>query len=163
MSLFQILGIIFIHSLSFFFLLRSTPCGILVPCPGNEPEPHALEPTSLNHWAARKVSNITFKTEISKPFAICNTDLSSELFEKGKSANCDSNQWHGSVDIVEKLQLLVHWQDFVFCYRGFLDVRWKGLRPVLCGGSHCKRTTGEAACAICWQVTYRWCMGIFYL
>ena len=63
-------------------------CKILIPWPGIKPVSPAVKVQSLNHWAARKVSNITFKTEISKPFAICNTDLSSELFEKGKSENC---------------------------------------------------------------------------
>ena len=30
-------------------------CGILVPCPGIEPRPPAVEAWSLNHWTARKV------------------------------------------------------------------------------------------------------------
>ena len=39
----------------FFFFLIFWPCGILVPRPGIEPTPHALEEWSLNHWATRDV------------------------------------------------------------------------------------------------------------
>ena len=34
-------------------------CGILVPRPGIEPAPLALEAQSLNHWTAREVPKVT--------------------------------------------------------------------------------------------------------
>ena len=39
----------------FFFLAACTTCGILVPRPGIEPAPPALEAWSLKHWTAREV------------------------------------------------------------------------------------------------------------
>ena len=39
----------------FFFGQASMVCEILVPCPGIEPGPPAVEAWSLNHWTARKV------------------------------------------------------------------------------------------------------------
>ena len=33
-------------------------CGILVPGPGIEPAPPAVEAQSLNHWTAREVSHL---------------------------------------------------------------------------------------------------------
>ena len=36
-------------------------CGILVPQPGIEPAPPALEARSLNHWTTGEVSSIIFK------------------------------------------------------------------------------------------------------
>ena len=38
----------------FFFLLQRRACGILVPRPGIEPMPLALEAQSLNHEATRE-------------------------------------------------------------------------------------------------------------
>ena len=35
-------------------------CGILVPRPGVEPSPPALEALSLNHWIARGIPGVTF-------------------------------------------------------------------------------------------------------
>ena len=35
-------------------------CGILVPQPGIEPVPPAVEARSLNHWTAREVPTVTF-------------------------------------------------------------------------------------------------------
>ena len=141
----------------FFFWLHRTVHGILVTQPGIEPSSPAVTVQSLNHWAARKVSNITFKTKISKPFAICNTDLSSELLEKGKSANC--------VILISGMDQWTPWKNFSFWFIDWLSssaVRSFWVRPVLCGGSHCRRTTVEAACAVYWQAIYRWCAGIFY-
>ena len=40
--------------LSFVFWLCREACGILVPWPGSEPKPLALEVWSLNHWTARE-------------------------------------------------------------------------------------------------------------
>jgi len=39
----------------FFFLPHHTTHGILIPQPGIEPEPLAVEPCSLFHWSAREV------------------------------------------------------------------------------------------------------------
>ena len=39
----------------FFFWLHRVACGILVPGPGIEPAPPALEAQSLHHWTAREV------------------------------------------------------------------------------------------------------------
>ena len=39
----------------FFFLPRRVACGILLPRPGTEPTPPAMEVRSLNHWTAREV------------------------------------------------------------------------------------------------------------
>ena len=36
-----------------FILLLHTACGILVPRPGIEPLPHAVETESLNHWTGK--------------------------------------------------------------------------------------------------------------
>ena len=38
-----------------FFLSHRTACGILVPQPGMEPMPPAVEARGLNHWTAREV------------------------------------------------------------------------------------------------------------
>ena len=43
----------FLHIYFFFFL--ATLCGILVPQPGIEPVPPAVEAWSLNHWTTREV------------------------------------------------------------------------------------------------------------
>ena len=40
---------------TFLFWLHCEACGILVPRPGTEPKPRALEVRSLNHWTAREV------------------------------------------------------------------------------------------------------------
>ena len=40
---------------TYFFWLRPVACGILVPQPGTEPMPPAVEAWSLNHWTAREV------------------------------------------------------------------------------------------------------------
>ena len=40
----------------FLFWPHSAACGILVPKPGIEPAPPAVEAWSLNHWTAREVS-----------------------------------------------------------------------------------------------------------
>ena len=42
------------------FLASHVACGILVPQPGMEPEPHAVGARSLNHWTAREVPAILF-------------------------------------------------------------------------------------------------------
>ena len=39
----------------FIFCLRCRACGTLVPQPGIEPVPPALQAWSLNHWTAREV------------------------------------------------------------------------------------------------------------
>ena len=44
----------------FVFWLHSVPCGTLVPQPGIEPVPIALETQSLNHWTAREVPYLLF-------------------------------------------------------------------------------------------------------
>ena len=55
----------------FYFLFSSfwphhTPCGILVPWPGIEPVPPAVEVQSLSHWTAREVPHLcTFLTLLS--------------------------------------------------------------------------------------------------
>ena len=46
--------------LNFFFWLHCAGCGILVPQPGIEPPPPALEAQSLNHWAAKEVPHLNF-------------------------------------------------------------------------------------------------------
>ena len=50
--------------LLFYFILFFWPChvvcGILVPRPGIEPGPPALEAWSFNHWTAREVPKKTF-------------------------------------------------------------------------------------------------------
>ena len=46
---------IFLFNFNFNFWLHCAACGILVPQPGIEPVPPALEVQSLNHWTAREV------------------------------------------------------------------------------------------------------------
>ena len=48
-------GNCFFHRFFFFFWLCYAACGILVPPPGTELRPPALEAQSLNHWTTRKV------------------------------------------------------------------------------------------------------------
>ena len=43
----------------FFFKLRCTACGILVPQPGIEPWPLAMRVMSPNHWTAREFPNLS--------------------------------------------------------------------------------------------------------
>ena len=43
----------------FFFCLCRVACGILVPQPGIEPTPHAVEVWSLNHWTTREAPDIS--------------------------------------------------------------------------------------------------------
>ena len=45
------------------FWPHSTACGILVPQPGIEPVPPALEAQSLNHWTAREVPIVSFSLD----------------------------------------------------------------------------------------------------
>ena len=47
-------------NLTFFFLLLSMACGILIPPPGMEPGPPAFGTQSLNHWTSREVQRITY-------------------------------------------------------------------------------------------------------
>ena len=50
-------------SLSFFFFWPChTACGILVPRPGIEPVPPAVEARGLNHWTTREVPIPRFLT-----------------------------------------------------------------------------------------------------
>ena len=51
--------IFFFCSLLFFWPHR-VACGILVPLPGIEPTPPAVEAWSLNHWTAREVLGGSF-------------------------------------------------------------------------------------------------------
>ena len=52
--------------LSGFFWPRSTACGILVPRPGMEPMPPAVEAQSPNHWTTREFPLfITFQRKTS--------------------------------------------------------------------------------------------------
>ena len=48
----------------FWFWLYHTACRILVPQPGIEPLPLAVEAQSLNHWTAREVLEATSLTDI---------------------------------------------------------------------------------------------------
>ena len=48
----------FFFCISFYFSSTPMVCGILVPQPGIEPAPLALEAPSLNHWTTREVSGI---------------------------------------------------------------------------------------------------------
>ena len=51
----------FIHFIfNFIFWLHPVTCGILVPRPGIEPVPPAVEARSLNHWTAREVHTLHF-------------------------------------------------------------------------------------------------------
>ena len=51
---------IFLDDFFFFWPRRHAACGILVPRPGIEPAPPALEAQSLNHWTAREVPRWLF-------------------------------------------------------------------------------------------------------
>ena len=44
----------------FIFWLRRTACGILVPRPGIEPVPPAVEAQGPNHWTAREFPQCIF-------------------------------------------------------------------------------------------------------
>jgi len=44
-----------------FFEPGRTPCGILVPCPGAEAVPPAVEAQSPNHWTTREFPNFKAK------------------------------------------------------------------------------------------------------
>ena len=46
----------------FFFWPCGMACGILVPQPGNEPGPAAMEAQSPNHWTTREVLRVYFLT-----------------------------------------------------------------------------------------------------
>ena len=52
-ALLALLGHVFLL-FSFFFWLCCMACGILVPQPGIEPMPPAVEDQGLSHWLARK-------------------------------------------------------------------------------------------------------------
>ena len=49
------MGFLFPDFFFFFFWPHHAACGILVPQPGIEPVPPAVEAQSLNHWTAREV------------------------------------------------------------------------------------------------------------
>ena len=57
----------------FFFWRHHIACGILVPQPGIEPAPPALEAQSLNHWTTREVppSAYSQKQGLMKSSCIC--------------------------------------------------------------------------------------------
>ena len=53
----QVKALLGMHlSLSLFFQPGHAACGVLVPQPGIEPAPPALEAQSFNHWTTREVS-----------------------------------------------------------------------------------------------------------
>ena len=53
-TIFHLLGDLFIYLFTSYWL-HCTTCGILVPRPGIEPMPPALEVQSPKHWTAREV------------------------------------------------------------------------------------------------------------
>ena len=61
------------HSTSFFFFFwpLGLACGILVPQPGIEPRPPAVEVWSPNHWTAREVPGLFLTDD-----AACREDVS---------------------------------------------------------------------------------------
>ena len=61
----------FISLSLFFFWLHCTACGILVPRPGIEPAPPALEAWSLNHWTAREVPGNPFTPGCGLALPLC--------------------------------------------------------------------------------------------
>jgi len=67
-NLFYLLVFLFdMHS--YFPLFFGTACGVLVPCPGIEPMPSAVEAQILNHWITRVVPWChTFKSQRSVDF-----------------------------------------------------------------------------------------------
>ena len=71
-------------------------CRILVPWPGIEPMPPAVEAQSLNHWTAREVPDLHFESPFCNFVAvglweICLASLS--LFPKLQNRN-GSDPWH---------------------------------------------------------------------
>ena len=46
---------------AFFFLTAPSTCEILVPQPGTEPGPPALEAWSLNHWTTKEIPRVLSK------------------------------------------------------------------------------------------------------
>ena len=88
----------FIYLLIYIFF-GHVACGILVPLPGIEPRPAALEIQSPNHWAAREVPNLRdFKLHTENPsFAptvptrnsISNTSLYQEIYHDVIISSCE--------------------------------------------------------------------------
>ena len=58
---------IFLIFILFYFWPHRTACGILVPRPGIEPVPPAVEARCLNHWTAREVPNIIISFDQIQP------------------------------------------------------------------------------------------------
>ena len=54
------IAVVFISFCLIPFLAHSVVCGILVPQPGIEPVPPAMEAWRLNHWTTREVPLISF-------------------------------------------------------------------------------------------------------
>ena len=73
------------YFLTFFFWLHHTVFGILVPQPGIEPRPLAVEAWNPNHWATRELPH-PFKVYNSMLFSMfterCNYDPSEFYFHK---------------------------------------------------------------------------------
>ena len=60
----SVLSFIDLASNRFFFWLRRVACGILVPPPGLEPVPPAVEARNLNHWTLREVPRFLFNLSV---------------------------------------------------------------------------------------------------
>ena len=55
--------------LFFYFWLHHAACGILIPRPGIEPMPPAVEVRSLNHWTTREVPWLPVFTCKPRPYS----------------------------------------------------------------------------------------------
>ena len=53
-------GMFYFYSFIYIFWLRCAACGNLVPGPGIEPMPRALEAQNLNHWTTREVPGMFY-------------------------------------------------------------------------------------------------------
>ena len=97
-------------SFFFFFWPCHAACGILVPQPGIEHVPPALEAWSLNHWTSREVPMLLFLDE-------------DTLHERSGLLDSETNSWTLCISMDTKLRFLMS-KDTVDKIRGLLNITY---------------------------------------
>ena len=127
----------------FFFWPRCRACGILVPRPGIEPVPPAVEAQGLNHWTARKFPRIS-----KERYSTERTNYDSMRLHKAGPEHFDSGNWKRWCFCSESMWLS---QGSALCSRGSLRIF-----IFLCVSSHLWKDTNPAHWISQGESGFRW-------